>query len=465
MSRYTPYEEPEKPMYPMEPTTEAEQQKWYKKNGNRRKKLRRKDMTPAERKKRCAKDWLITGIVFLSVAVLIGIFAIVNVVGVKAVLTQAESFNKVAYAAGEQLVPVKDADGYYTFTTDEDLKILQFTDVHIGGGFASQKKDTWALNAVAAMITAEKPDLVVVTGDIAYPVPFQAGTFNNLSATKIFASMMESLGVYWTFAFGNHDTEAYSYYSRAEICDYYANAGYKYCLFDRGFASEEYGYGNNIIKVKNSAGIVTQAIITLDSHSYIDGDIFGMLWKYDNIHQSQVDWYAGEMDKLNAANKTINASAAQVKNLAFFHIPLVEYRDAWKEYMDNGYQDTANVQLVYDTFMAGKENKGEEDKVKNGVRSYRVYCGYNSDELFEVGLEKGLQGVFCGHDHYNNFSVNYKGIRLTYGMSIDYLAYAGIWKEKTQRGCTIITVSPDGTFECAPSNYYQDKYQAQFEKQ
>ena len=34
-----------------------------------------------------------------------------------------------------------------------------------------------ALNAVAAMVTAEKPDLVIVTGDIAYPVPFQAGTF------------------------------------------------------------------------------------------------------------------------------------------------------------------------------------------------------------------------------------------------------------------------------------------------
>ena len=64
-----------------------------------------------------------------------------------------------------------------------------------------------------------------------------------------------------------------------------------------------------------------------------------------------------------------------------------------------------------------------------------------------------------------NFSVNYKGIRLTYGMSIDYLAYAGIWQETNQRGCTVIKYAPNGSFECKAENYYQDKYVAQFEKQ
>ena len=58
--------------------------------------------------------------------------------------------------------------------------------------------------------------------------------------------------------------------------------------------------------------------------------------------------------------------------------------------------------------------------------------------------EWNFDAVFCGHDHYNNFSIDYKGIRLTYGMSVDYLAYPGIYKEGTQRGCTIITFSPDG---------------------
>ena len=42
----------------------------------------------------------------------------------------------------------------------------------------SIKKDAMAINTVATMIRVEKPDFVVVTGDISYPVPFQAGTFN-----------------------------------------------------------------------------------------------------------------------------------------------------------------------------------------------------------------------------------------------------------------------------------------------
>ena len=100
-----------------------------------------------------------------------------------------------------------------------------------------------------------------------------------------------------------------------------------------------------------------------------------------------------------------------------------------------------------------------------GEMTYGVFCGIGDDDFFEKGQQNGLQAVFCGHDHYNNFSVNYKGIRLTYGMSIDYLAYAGIWQETNQRGCTVIKYAPNGSFECKAENYYQDKYVAQFEKQ
>ena len=54
-------------------------------------------------------------------------------------------------------------------------------------------------------------------------------------------------------------------------------------------------------------------------------------------------------------------------------------------------------------------------------------------------------GFFCGHDHYNNMSLEYEGIRLTYGMSIDYLAMPGIARDTKQRGSTLITLHDDGT--------------------
>lgn len=427
------------------------------------------------------KRGIIALIVIASIIVAIGIFisiiAIVNTVGVKALIKNASSFSKVDYYK-DQLVPEKDADGYWTFTSDSEIKVLQFTDVHIGGGAFSQNKDTWAMNAVATMIRAEQPDLVVVTGDIAYPVPFQAGTFNNLAATQIFATMMEKLGVYWTFTFGNHDTEAYSMKTRADICDWYEAQNFNYCLFNRGFADDpskklkydDRGYGNNIIKVKNSQGIVTQALVTLDSHSYVDGDYFGAAWKYDNIHTSQIDWYTSEMQRLVGENVAKGGENTPIKNLAFFHIPLREYREAWGEVIENNQQlesgavvDRGNgkkVEFIYGVM-------GESDKKKNGQRTYGVFCGMYEDDFFERGVDNGLQGTFCGHDHYNNFSLNYtkdgKTVRLTYGMSVDYLAYPGIYKEHAQRGCTVITVRSDGSFDCVQRNYYKD-YDVNVEK-
>ena len=136
---------------------------------------------------------------------------------------------------------------------------------------------------------------------------------------------------------------------------------------------------------------------------------------------------------------------------AFFHIPLTEQKDAWYEYVENGFEDTENAKLIYGT-------AGESGKV--------VYSGIGDDGLFEAMLETGsTKAVFCGHDHYNNFSIDYKGIRLTYGMSVDYLAYPGIYKKGSQRGCTMITFNPDGSFLCSAQSYYQDKYTGIYEKE
>lgn len=395
----------------------------------------------------------IIGIILLVIVVIAGATAAMNYISTNANIKKAQSFEKVVYE--NQLVPEKDENGYPTFTTDKELKVLQLTDVHIGGGYLSSKKDSLAMNAVASMITAEKPDLVVVTGDVSYPVPFQAGTFNNLSSARIFAALMESLGVYWTLGYGNHDTEAYSYYAREDLSDLYTDEAYTYCIFENGPEDVD-GYGNQVINVKNSQDIITQTIYIFDSHSYVDGDVLGIMWKYDNIHENQVQWYKDTVKALNDRNNEVlrklgKEENSDIKSAAFFHIPLTEQKDAWYEYAENGFKDTDDVKLHYGT-------AGESGKV--------VYSGIGEDELFEAMLETGsTKAIFCGHDHYNNFSIDYKGIRLTYGMSVDYLAYPGIYKKGSQRGCTMITFNPDGSFSCSAQSYYQDKYTGLYEKE
>lgn len=361
---------------------------------------------------------------------------------------KAKSFNKVVYE--NQLVPELDEDGCWTFTTDRDLKVVQLTDIHIGGGFLSVKKDAKALNAVAAMLTAEKPDLVVLTGDMAYPVPFQAGTFNNEISTKLLITLMEQLGVYYTVCFGNHDSEFYGTHTRQQISDLWGADDLKYSLYQEGSKDVD-GYGNHVIKVKNSQGIVKNAYFMFDSHDYTDGDILGIQWKYDNIHENQIQWYKDTVLSIDAKNKAIDPDCPMFTSLAFFHIPLEEYGIAWNEFKNNGYKDTEDVKY-YD----GWYHEGDE----------KSYCGIYPENLFETMLELGsTKGIFCGHDHVNNASLEYKGIRLTYGMSIDYLAYNELNKEGAQRGCTVINLTQDGELSVSLENYYQDKYPSKYEKE
>ena len=381
-------------------------------------------------------------IILAVIVIAVGVCSVISAVGNKGHRELIEGFDTVSYP-DDRLVPEKDADGDWVFTTDRDFKIVQLTDVHLGGGFMSIAKDKGALYAVERMLKAEQPDLVIVTGDVAYPVPFQAGTFNNKTGAELFAKLMDKLGIYWTVCFGNHDTEAYSYYSREDISDFYMNSGFEYCLFEKG-PDDVDGFGNQVIKIKNTKGAITQALFIFDSHSYTGGDIFGILWKYDNIHENQVEWYKARLAAMNEYNASLDGKKTDektVKSLAFFHIPLVEFKDAWEEFAANGYKDTENVKYIEG--MVGETGKA-------------IFCGIGEDDLFEAFLEEGsTKAVFCGHDHLNNFTINYKGIDFSYGNSIDYLAYIGINEKGSQRGCTCITVSPDGTYKIDKYNLYR----------
>jgi len=411
-------------------------------------------------KKKGKKIFLKVIVSIFSVIVLVaGVTAAANLICLHYSINRAHSFPN----AGCAQIKVKNyADGCWNIYTDKGLKVLQITDIHFGGGWMSVKQDAKAMNAVAAMITAEKPDFVIVTGDSAYPVAIQSGTFNNKSSSKLLAELMEKLGVYWTLTFGNHDAEAYSYYSLQELTQFYSSGAYPHCLLQRGPANVD-GSGNQVFNIVNSDGMITRSFILLDSHSYTDGDIFGLRWKYDNIHTNQIKWYTKTVKELNGRNAgTLKSMPKQqatqysgapkiVPTTVFLHIPLYEYRDAWDEYAANGYKDTANVKYKYGF-------AGETGKV--------VYCGIHRNNFFETMLSLGsTDTVFCGHDHLNNFSLNYKGIELTYGMSIDYLAYPGISKIGSQRGCTVINISSNGAIDYNQQNYYQAKYPSFYPKE
>lgn len=464
-------QEGEAPEAPPEETPYGEGAAPQEEKPKKKKRKRRKDMTPEEKKRRTKRDLIITGCVFGLIALFASICAIVSYVGYTGNFDYIDTLKTVSEETGcASSFTLIDADesqtGYYEFVAsspDDKFNILHLTDIHLGAGPFSAQKDRWAIDAVDTVVkrTAEEGlDLVVVTGDLGFPVPYSAGTINNLREIEMFGTLMAKLDVYWTVVFGNHDTEIYSLYDREDISNYFtekAESGeWDKFLYRRG-DEELSGYGNEIIVVRHpneektkitaenyeesvENSHITQALALFDSHSYTDGDYFGIAWKYDNIKQDQIDWYAGEMDRLTELN-----GGARVKNLLFFHIPLREYGKYWEEYRAAGSEDTETVKYVFG--VAGESGE-------------KSFPGMHEDLVLETAIVHGGQGIFCGHDHYNNYALDVtvtdvedaqgnKGsgaIRLQYGMSIDYIAYPGISSDIEQRGCAEIRIYPDGGF-------------------
>lgn len=369
-----------------------------------------------------------------------------------------DSFGKVEMDA--QLTPELDEYGNWCFVTDGDFKIMQITDAHIGGGCLSRTEDKKVMNAIAAMVAYEKPDIVISTGDMSSAYP-HSGTLNNKYAHEYFARLMENLGVYWTVSFGNHDSEAYNFYNREEVAKMYSREAndYEFGLFSAG-PEDIAGYGNHVINVKNSHGIVTQSLIMMDTHAYTEDDPFGLEWDYDYVKENQIEWYRNIINTYSADNQAEiemlengadYSEHETVKSLLFIHIPLYEMKEAYWEYVNNGRQNTADCKYI-------RGNDGEKDPV--------VFPSQTDTDLFETMVELGsTKGVFFGHDHLNNFVLEYKGIELSYGLSLDYFAYGGIDKYGYQRGCQMIVAHQDGSFETTHENYYQDKYVPLYEKE
>ncbi len=320
-----------------------------------------------------------------------------------------------------------DETGIYTITkTTDDFKILHLTDIHIGGSLYSYNKDLKALKACYAEIEHTHPDLVVVTGDMCFPMGIMSLSLNNTAPVEQFAAFMRNIGIPWAFTYGNHDTERMSTANKSELDEVYKSLSYKTSgtLLYPYVQPDIMGRNNQLIEIRNSDGSLNTGLFMIDSNAYT-GEGLNV---YDYIHDDQVDWYAEEVERMK------KEAGHNVNSLVFFHIPLQEYKTATELYL----QGSDEVKYFYG------ENPGDHGGITNDL----VCCSDYPSKMFDTALELGsTTGFFCGHDHYNNASIEYKGIRLTYGMSIDYLAQPGISRESKQRGGELITIHSDSTWD------------------
>lgn len=414
------------------------------------------------------KKWFrIIAYVIGGIAALYGILFVVNVLCNVGLRKYIKTFTPASYE--NQLIPSHEGE-YYTFYTDEALDVLQLTDIHIGGGFWTYKKDKQAIYEVLTILQNEKPDLVILTGDNTYCVPgfgFNGGfTFNNKMVAKTFLTMMEQSGVYYSSVFGNHDTEAFDYADRETIGALYESEEFPHCIFESNFSDQDAklvpSVTNQIIEVRKSDGTLTKLLLLIDSNSYEKMDIITTaLGKYDTIHQEQIDWAKEEIERISREEGL--PSGEYVKSLAFMHIPPGEFRTALDDLITEEFDENGKIK-GFTTNENPKDTEfiegvwGEEKVCFGGLKNTSV-APNDQDLFFETLCEDmgSVEAIFCGHDHFNNAVVKYKGILLSYGFSIDHIAYGPQTVfSGSQRGATRIVISPDGKFSQEHLNAYEN---------
>ena len=296
---------------------------------------------------------------------------------------------------------------------DQDFRILQLTDLHLGFGFLSKGKDKLALDAVRKLIEKSKPDLIVLTGDSIFPFWPRSGTMNNRKQAKKLMTFLDGFKIPYTLVFGNHDCELGSICSKEELAELYQQG--TYCIFSEG-RKDLTGVGNFLIELVDDSGNVLLPLVMLDSNMYGEGGWF--FSGFDCIHEDQVEWCMERLEALKRENPDIKA-------MAFFHMPLPEFKEAYEK------MKLGDRSVIYQHGSIAEKNE---------------YFGISREKgtFFDRAVENGvIRWMFCGHDHLNTLSLIYKGIQMTYGMSLDYLGYSGIQKSYIQRGGTLITRKAD----------------------
>lgn len=225
-----------------------------------------------------------------------------------------------------------------------------------------------------------KPDLIVHTGDFVY------GEFDDSGdMLDKHIGIMESYGLPWTLALGNHERE--TAIGTAEIIKRLENA--PHCMFKgaKHFGGERLEGDGSFSVLLEAGGKPLAVLYVLDSGCGTEERPCG-------IYKTQRAW--------------IRAVAERYKGVtayAFFHVGMLAATRAAEKY---GYdpENFKPFEIVSDSGDYGYW----------GSRVRDCHCIDADGSLMELFRETGVKGAFMGHFHELSASIFTGGVRLTYGL-------------------------------------------------
>mgnify|MGYP004689623783 FL=1 len=301
---------------------------------------------------------------------------------------------------------------------NKPFKILVTTDLHLWDDMELINK---SLEMLARHIEAEKPDLILFTGDVVLTDHQQVDCIQ-------FGRFMEKFGIYWAYVFGNHEAREEKEYHKYLMLKNLIS--FPHCLSKFGDPSL-FGYGNFFINILSSKTSIQQSIVMLDTgrntspkHN-IENGAPAELKCYDFLKKDQIDWYKRNIQALES-------EYGKFKSIMAMHIALCEYGKVMKLDENGNYVPTGEAEILY------------------GGMYESIGCSEFNSGMFDAIKELGsTQAVIVGHDHINDFCATYDGVYLVYAQYDGYNTYTmgsnfG-WDEKDwMQGVTMVDLTPDG---------------------
>lgn len=333
------------------------------------------------------------------------------------------------------------------FDADRKIKVLQITDTQIIDSaqrrmnattgaddrlastsvtkYATDQMDALLYSELDALIAKERPDLILMTGDNVYGEFDDKGT----SLDKLIEKM-DGYKIPWAPIFGNHDNETAIGVSGQ--CKKFAAS--KYCIFNR--RNEIGGNGNYSIGI-SVKGKIQRTIFMMDTNGC--ANISGVTNQADKdaittnfvFHDEQIAWYRSTAEKVNAH------AGDKVPSFLCVHVPLAEVTTAL---IEKGYQEKADSGSLSHNYTIGNVDSltyNKDDKNNFGLKEGTT-VGINAMSEFILPYLKaaGTDGTFFGHQHVNSISVEWQGIRFTYGLKTGRYDTS-----PNQTGGTVITLN------------------------
>ncbi|KAF8519664.1 Metallo-dependent phosphatase-like protein [Gautieria morchelliformis] len=233
---------------------------------------------------------------------------------------------------------------------DGTYKILQVADLHFSVSHGKcrdtdrkpcEQGDDLTSDLLSTTLDAEKPDLVVFTGD---QLNGQGTSWDSRSVLAKFATPVIERQIPWTAVFGNHDTETDM--SRGFEMKHLTQLPY---FVGEAGPEAVHGVGNFVLKVRSADASKTHllTLYLLDSGSYDSGffDFFGFVpTSYDYLKDTQIEWFLSESAKISPIKRPFvpdgardlgnlwkrqavlpsESRLAKPNAMMFFHIPLPE---------------------------------------------------------------------------------------------------------------------------------------------